>query len=348
MQTEPLADVVKTLEDYDQHVGEDVVDLKLAAYKRDAEFGSLTVKNQRYEMTQNSAKQFCRALHLPYGFVKHASEPLAADAVKEFTEQLDKSEAKLIFYQQAQHAVLRGLVPPKQTVVRNSTMLKPFVALGDDAQVQHAPWRDKPHEAIVRTRLVWPLSSASLANIQKDDLMLGLDIMGSDVGVCPQQLNLLLFRVVCENGAIASFGDRPYFYFDSRSAVVFDFADLVARIAERVVSDIPMFQAQVATAMSTKVVFAQVKEQLGGYVNQHLLPKGAVIRALGLLEKDGCDTAWDVANAVTSTARGYRDVVRVRLERFAGKMLGLDFKRHDPETDYAKNIAPLLLPAPTN
>ena len=49
-----------------------------------------------------------------------------------------------------------------------------------------------------------------------------------------------------------------------------------------------------------------------------------------------------MVNVITSQARGYRDDLRLRYERDAGYLLGLDFTRNPDEEEYAKD-APMLM-----
>jgi hypothetical protein len=330
------------LEKFEQSTSYEAQDLTTAVYERDSEFGSLNFPNRsKLELTEWSARQLCRKAGIPFGVFRKASAGLSQELLAEFSKGVKDPQVKLAVKSFGKKESLRGILPVSYPDIRDSDILKALGQVNEPFVIQQAGWLDKVAEPLRRTRVVFPRFNA---NINGEDLLLGLDITSSELGAGDFQINLLLFRLTCANGAIATYEKKPYFVFNYTGQFVFDVGDLMMTAMKRLSADIQAMMDKVTAARATNVDLQSAALMLDGMMKNNLLKKGVVIKALATLEKDGCQNLWDVVNAVTSSARGFRDALRLRYESAAGGMLGLTFTRAQQEEEFAKTAKDIVVP----
>lgn len=337
-------DMLQSLVKYEASCGYEAQDLTTAEYERDSEFGSLTwPSGAKHELNEWSSRQLCRASGIPFGVFRKASEKLSQDMFKEFSPGMKDPQVKLALKNLGgAKSIVRGILPMDYPDIRNSQILRSFQNLGTPFEVESANWQDQKNPTILRTRLIFPAFNRF---IQNDDMKIGLDITSSELGACPLQVNLLLFKEICKNGAIASYGRKPYFFFDYGGTLSVDLGDVFEAAMARATNDVDGFMLRVDEAAQTPITKAQAHVLLQSAVEKGALNKGVVLKTMGTLEKDGCNNVWDLVNALTAQARGFRDILRLKYETAAGSLLGLVFDRQKVEDEYAveaREMPPLL------
>jgi len=240
----------------------------------------------------------------------------------------------------ATRKILRGILPVDYPEVSNSSILRSLQQVKEPYVVESAGWLDDTHPSVLRTRLVF-------TNLQRvvsgDEMKLALDVTSSELGGCPLMGNLLLYQTICDNGQIATYGHRPYFYFDYKSPLVLDLSDVFAAAMGRATTDVDVFMEKVSEAASTLYTINDARGTLTEMVKNGLLNKGVALKALGKLEKEGCKTMWDVVSALTAEAKGFRDLLRLRYEQAAGAMMGLMFPRAQTEDNFVGDKTPITV-----
>lgn len=333
-QQKPTYDeLMQALVKYEDATTYEAQDITTAEYKRDSEFGSLEWGGTKYELSEWSARQMCRLAGIPYGVFGKASEKLAVDMFKEFTPGIKDPHIKLAVKAQGQaKRVLRGILPVDYPDIRNSQVVEALQGMNEPFEIESAGWMDQTSPTMLRTRVTFPNFTKQVNN---EELKIGIDITSSELGACPLQTNVLLFRTICTNGAIASYGRKPYFYFDYSSTLVVELGDVFAQAVKRATRDVDVIMDRVKTASQTSFSQQKAQQVLMDAVKEGALNKGVVLKTLGTLEKDGCKTIWDFVNALTAQARGFRDSLRLKYEAAAGNLLGLAFDRITSEDQFA-------------
>lgn len=332
------------LEKYEATTGYEAQDLATAEYKRDSEFGSLEwVTGDRYELNEWSARQLCRLTLVPFGIWRKASENLSRDMFKEFAPAMKDSQVKLAYKTFGKNKkVLRGLLKVDYPDIRNSEVLRSLQDISTPFDVEYAGWMDEAHPALLRTRVVIPSLSKTINN---EDLKIGIDITCSELGASPLQVNILIYRPICKNGVIVAYGHQPYFFFDYSSTFIFDLKDVIDVAVVRVSQDVNEIMMQVEIAVATPYTLDQARLHLSAMVKEGILNKGVVNKTLATLEKEGCSRLWDMINTLTAQARGFRDGLRLKYERAAGLMMGLELTRQKGEDEYATTAPVTELPS---
>lgn len=342
-----LTQSIAVAEHYESSLRTEVVSLKELVFTNHGECGSMSVGKHRFNLTQHSARALCKRASLPYSLMYNGSEALVQSAWAEYASVLEHEyEVAAVVHTNSADGIqtLRGVIDAGQTLRKVSSLLKTIHGvMGHEVEVQSASWDTGRHAPVFRTRLVWPKSQMK---INGDEVYLGLDCLNSDVNALPEQINLLLYRQVCTNGLIATFGRRPYFYFDPRKVTFFDMETVMGAIVGRVAADRERFAKAVETAQLTACDKAQATKLLTGMIEARLLPRGFVQKTLKLVEAEPTNTMWDTVNHITATARGYRDDLRIRYETVGGTLLGMDLDRSKTEDSFAGKSKPVLcLPA---
>jgi len=210
-------------------------------------------------------------------------------------------------------------------------------------EVESAAWLESVDSPVVRTRLVFPELQAEV--VKGDEVNLGIDIVSSELGATPMTVNLLLYRQVCKNGAIAVYEEKPYFYFDYSSAFIVDVKDLLTISGMRIQADRDYFFSRAIESSKTPITIEQGKALITEMVKANTINKGVAIRAINELDRTGASTAWEMVNALTAAARGFRDPLRLKYESSAGALLGLRFARNQgKDNDFATTAPDRALP----
>lgn len=329
----------------------EMAEVNKLTYLRDSEMGSVAFDGRpgRLALTKWSARQLCKLSGIPFGVWLKSSEKLAGDMLGEFLPLVKDPQRKLMVRTYGNKSVLRGLLPIDYPDIHNSDILK---GVGDAAAasknelvVVHANWLDETNTPLFRTRFVMKDLTFHVPEI-KEDLYVGLDCLSSEVGGGPLSINILLYRPICTNGMIQVFDNRSYFHYNYDTKMSVQVGDVLNASLDRVNSDMALVHDAVTGAISKKITLAQAKTLLTDMSKENQLNKGVSLKAIGEMEKSGVDSMWDVANAVTSVARSYRDQLRLRYEVAGGALMGLRFKRKSKvEEDWVSNIPQYLLPA---
>lgn len=341
---------IAVAEQYENNLRTEVVSLKDMVFTNHGEYGSMSVGKNRLNLTSHSARALCKRAMLPYSLMTHGSEPLVQSAWAEYAGVLDHDYdvSAVVHTNRADGTqTLRGVIDAGQTLRKTSSLLKSVHGvMGNEIEVESANWDTTKHAPVFRTRMIWPKSQMK---INGDEMYLGLDCLNSDVNAMPEQINLLLYRQVCTNGLIATYGRRPYFYFNPRKVTFFDIDTVMVAIVGRVASDRERFAKAVEAAQLTSCDRVQATNLLSSMIEAKLLPRGFVQKALKLVETEPTNTRWDLINHITATARGCRDDLRIRYEAVGGTLLGMDLDRSKTEEGFAGKSKPVLcLPSPKN
>lgn len=332
-----MVDALILLETQTSYVEADLTQFK---FDRDTEWGTVDDGlTGRKELTEWSCRQLCKMAGIPFTFFRKSSPDLAKEAFEEWVPIMKRPQVKLALRSYGKSKeVVRGILPQDYPEVRNSEVISAIASTGVDFVVESAKWMDTVDPPFIRTRFV--IESMKDALGPGDDLHMGVDVLCSELAAAPLIINLLLFRLVCRNGAIAVYDSKPYFHFDYRAGAIFDMVDVLTLGVNRLAEDsLMMFNAAKKTVGVT-LTTEQAKLIIAEMVKTNSINKGVAVKTISEIDKSGASTGWDVANALTASARGFRDVLRLRYESAAGSLLGLNFTRKQGKEDTFAISAP--------
>ena len=324
----PIDKALDRLKSYDENIFTQSYDVRQLTFAGEGDHGMLVTPDGRnLTLTKDSVTSLSRFVKIPAGYVRTASATLVNKSLKEFGEQLENSTANAIIHKNPidNRLTLRGVIEEGKKFRPNSCMLENAKRIfGDDIAVEHAPWTTGEHPAFFRTRLVWPNTAVSINN---DPVMLGLDLLGSDIEHIQEQINIMLYRQVCTNGMIASYGQRPYFHFDHKKSSIFDYEPVIASVSDRIGDDAPEIFERVRTSHGSTLTKQEAHDALLDLESRKKLPKSFVVKTMTSIEENPTfSREWDLVNAITAQARNYKDMARLKYEFVGGNLLGLNFK----------------------
>lgn len=305
-------------------------DLKGYSYERDSEFGSLNKGQAKFILTKLSFSHLCKMISVPASVMDKSNPKLADELLQEFMAQKEDKhrQKKLALKKAGPKTFLRGILPVDYADVRNSSILRPFESIADKVVVESAGWMDEADAGFLRTRFVF---KESLKDFDGDHVMLGIDASSSELGMGPLQAAIMLYRLICKNGAIAVYDSKPYFFYDYSGVMSVDFEAVIRAVVERMNTDHKTYFDRVEQARLTPWTKDQSTSTVEKLTSKGDLNKGIGIKIARVLDKEEPKTQWDFVNVITSMARGYRDQLRLRYERTGGQVLGLQFPRTPAE-----------------
>jgi len=158
------------------------------------------------------------------------------------------------------------------------------------------------------------------------DCSIGVNLVASDYGDKPMTVDLLLFRKVCSNGAIASYKRQPYFTTKYQNVTKDDITSMYGNAVARAAEDAAKFSRVVSMAQEKEMTASDMVELLEGLAERKGINKKLMINVIqevrgGQVEES---TMWGLANRVTSLAQSSSFAIRLRHERTVGSLLGMD------------------------
>lgn len=338
---EHMIDALHQLEASTHYVEADLSNLK---YERDTEWGTVNDGlSGRRELTEWSCRQLCRLAKIPFTFFKKSTPQLAKETFEEWVPAMNDPLVKLAIRSYGgSKEVIRGILPVDYPEVRNSEVLEAVGNVGVPFSVESAPWMDSIDPPFIKTRFI--LNDMEYEIGSDDKLYVGVDVLCSELNASVFEINLLLFRLVCRNGAIAVFDNKPYFYFDYKTSFMFDLGDLICSSVDRLNMEKDNFFDVAKKSLDVKITSDQAKVVIMEMVKGESINKGVAVRTIKEIDRTGAATGWDLVNALTSSAQGFRDVLRLRYETAAGALMGLSFSRNKKEDDYAMAAPEKMLP----
>jgi len=326
------------LQEYDSNIFTQAVDVGKLTFTDSEDHGMLvTEDDKRLSLTKASVTSLARFIKLPAGYIRTASSTLVNKSLREFGEQLQNPIGQAIIHQNPVDGrfTLRGVIAEGKKFRANALMLENVKRIfNDDVKIEHAPWSVSDHPAFFRTRLIWPDTGIE---VDGSPIMMGMDLLNSDVEHVQEQINLLLYRQICTNGMIAQYGGRPYFYMDNKKSAIFDYEAVIKSVSNRVGDDAKQCYENVRTAQTDRMTASDALDRLVELEKQKKLPKSFVVKTMTAISEDlSFKSRWDLVNAITAQARKYKDEARLRYEIVGGNVLGLSFKAEKKKVETVK------------
>ncbi len=336
MNLAPVNNALERLRDYDKCIRTIDLDLLKTQFDGDDEFGAIIDGDRRLNMTKASVVSLSKLLKLSASYIRDASPTLVDRSMREFAERAKDPTATAIVHVNPidNRSTVRGFLSGAgRKHRRNSLMLEAITGVfGDTVAVEQAKWSVAEHPGFFRTRLVFPKSQMENGG---DPLHIGVDLLHSDIEHVADEVNMLLFRSICTNGAIATYGRKPYFKIDHRTSSVATYWPLMQGVTKILDQDRSGFENAVEKNKAISMDKGEALRELT-YLHEEArrIPKAFAVKVGTAIEQSSTfANRWDFINALTAQARQHGDIARLRLETAAGDLLGLKFSEivHDVE-----------------
>lgn len=318
------------------------LDLRSVEYRHDAETGMHILRdqstNEDYILQSKTAlKQLCRMIKVPHAFVVKNPNFLN-DGIMSFwlehslsggTEGNKKAKLtshKVIrYFESGGVKHIRAIVDEDTVPVDNfdivDTVLTSFGEDGIGLDYGSGTGLD---DETFHARFVMPE-----AFDPGDGLLcqLGFHIRSSELAQGSLVLDALLYRQVCSNGAIITYGNNSYFSSKFKDIMLEDLKDILSNASERMREDLAEVMAKLRMSIGYSINQEQVRELFGSLKHRRGLSHAFMESVEGHALDPNISNFWQVTNTITKAAQDLNDDQRMKYERLAGHLLNLDLPK---------------------
>jgi len=156
---------------------------------------------------------------------------------------------------------------------------------------------------------------------------LGFHLRSSELCMGALTLDALLFRKICSNGAIVTYGNSSYFSSKFRDIMADDLSAILTNCVDRMQEDLIEMMARIRLSLDHKVSNDQVRDLFTSLKNRRGLNKNFVESVEGQALDPNISNFWQVTNTITRSAQDLNDNHRLRYESLAGSLLNLDLPK---------------------
>ncbi len=258
------------------------------------------------------AQQVCTFLQMPHNYIKKLPEALQEEQFNHWTNQLELKDPDKIFRVRMRNGKARGVLTSRFTAIDNFNLLEriqPFIEAHEMAVESY-----NLADPISYVRFVAPKGEAMQVG---DEFRVGLDLTNSEVGWHSVEMQSLVWRMVCTNGA---FGVMPEQVFRFRH---------IGGNDRRADQEIDGFFSQVANTSlnldrlrrlnDVRLNAEGIEGHLEEFTHDSRIPKRIIPDVRKNWSKEPIESAYGVFNAITRlghSAKGYQK--RQEVESYGG------------------------------
>lgn len=156
---------------------------------------------------------------------------------------------------------------------------------------------------------------------------LGFHVRSSELAQGKLTLDSLIFRKVCSNGAIITYGNSSYFTAKFRDIMLNDMKDVLGNCVERMKEDLTDVMSRLRLSVSHSMSNDDVRELFSSLKHRRGLNRNFVESVEGYALDPDISNFWQVANTITRSAQELGDNHRLKYEELAGSLLNLDLPK---------------------
>lgn len=309
-------DNVKAIDDRQEDIITPINNLKVDI--KNIDNIALTIKDtdESFLFSEWSLKQLCNRYHIPSAYIKHCISKghnyLASKNINSWLDSEFENDDLLLRFDK-QEKRLHGILSSRYSIFDD---IEVFDIINDVF---------KKDGYRVESYAVNP-EFMNIRIIQEekfdDDLSIGFNIRNSRVGRSSLYVEVLVYKWACSNGLLMGGGSataykKKHVGFDGQE-VGGEVKDIVAKLPKM----LEYFKEQIEKNKNIKID----SDKLEGLFNKFMLAQQVssanIDKARTLIDSGVYDkTAWGYINAVTEIAQEYDLVKRLKIERYAGKLL---------------------------
>lgn len=318
------------------------IDLRSVEYRHDPETGMHmlrdTTNNEDFIMQSKTAlKQLCRMIRVPHAFVTKNPNFLndgimsfwlehALSGGDEGTKKAKLSSHKIIrYFESGGVKHIRAIVDEDVVPVDNFDIINTVLsAFGDgNVDLDYGSGAGVDDESF-HARFVLPEVFDPGDGL---DCQLGFHIRSSELAQGSLVLDALIFRKVCSNGAIITYGNSSYFDAKFKDIMLEDLRSILGNSSERMKEDLATIMQKLRMSIGFSVDQGQVRELFASLKHRRGLSFAFMESVEGHALDPNISNFWQVTNTITKAAQDLNDEQRMKYERLAGNLLNLDLPK---------------------
>jgi hypothetical protein len=220
---------------------------------------------------------------------------------------------------------LLSILPTVHQTVPYVDVIRPLVdALPDDAiiRLSNHDQVDLDHRFTLRASF----PEFRLEARDNDPLEMGLYLDVSEDGLAKYTMTGFLYRLICENGAMATFDEHPYFEYNHRGIRAIDLGAAVQSAIGRFGDDLQFVHTRAQEATRAVMSKEEMEAFLRDLENHRNVSAGFLRKVRRELVSKNVPhlTRYDVVQEITQQAQTLPHAGRVQHEYLGGRLLGLN------------------------
>jgi hypothetical protein len=286
-------------------------------------------KNPRDARIIHAIKQFCGLMGLPYSFFAKNPEYMRRDMVSCWLPSLkpEKSSimAKLRSTKEKENYIIRAILPVEYTNITNSQVMDAVAReVLDDYRIDFVIG-DEKDELVLHVRFI----SKEEFEVCGEKCSVGFSVVCSELGASPLTVDTLLYRGQSKGSLLASYGGESFFSFEYSKIQKTDLQNLFPPLITHLGEKLTDIKQKIQEAKE----HIQKKENIQELLRSLRLVKGLNDKFHTMLfqelEKDDTvKTRWDFVNKMAIIAKDFDVAKRLKIERTAGNLLDLIFRKN--------------------
>lgn len=156
---------------------------------------------------------------------------------------------------------------------------------------------------------------------------LGFHIRSSELVQGNLTLDSLIFRKICSNGAIVTYGNSSYFTSKFKDVMAEDLNSILTNCVGRMREDLVEMLSRIRLTMDYSMNGDSVRELFNSLKHRRGLNKTFVESIEGQALDPNIANFWQVTNTITRSAQILPDNNRIKYEKLAGSLLNLDLPK---------------------
>jgi len=317
------------------------VDLRDMDYKHDADTGLHILEDKNSNETfvlqsQTALRQLCRLIKVPYAFVVKNPNYLN-DGIMNFwlnrAIQGDETGAKkskitstkiVRYFNSGSSKHIRAILDEGIVPIDNSDVIETTLSsLRGDVKLDYGSGVGLDDETF-HARFVLP---ETFDPGDGHPCQLGFHIRSSELAQGNLTLDALIFRQVCSNGAIVTYGNNSYLSTKFKDIMLEDLRSIIGNCASRMQEDMLVMLAKLRHSIDFNVSNSEVRDLFGSLKHRRGLSQNFMESVEGHALDPNISNFWQVTNTITRAAQDLNDDQRIKYEKLAGSLLSLDLPK---------------------
>lgn len=333
-----LSDLITRLKFYSEGCEEKCVDLQQLKFEAKEsemrlynEFRSYFFKNDpknpREPKIVHGIKQFCSYMGMPYSFFaknpEHMKNQLVSCWLPTLTPEKSAVLVKLRKTSDPNIDIIRAVLPVEFTNVSNADIINIIgEALGDTFNIEFVAGDDRD-ELTLCVRFI----STENFEVCGENCSTGFSVIVSELGAAPMSVNTFLYRHTSKVALMATYGGESFFeakYEGLQSATL---KDLFSGLSIHLRDSLPFLKGQIETVKATIIAEEDTADLLKLLRSRKGLNDKFHVLLMQEVDSKKPANRWEFVNLMAILAKDLELNARVKVEKAAGELLGLQFER---------------------
>lgn len=286
-------------------------------------------KNPRDKKIIHAAQQFCKLAGIPFSFFAKNPEYMRMNMVSCWLPSLKTEKSSVLgkfrtTKEGPNDFIIRAFLPVDFTNVTNSQVMEAVATeILDDYRIDFVIG-DERDDLVLHARFV----SKEEFEVCGEKCSIGFSVVCSELGAAPLTVDTLLYRGLSKASFLATYSNESFFSFEyekiQRTDLQNMFPQLITHLREKL--------GEIKRKIQEAIEINQKKENTYELLRSLRLVKGLNEKFHTMLfqevEKDeAVKTRWDFVNKMSIVAKDFDVSMRLKIERAAGSLLGLDFTK---------------------